>query len=92
MRRIGSKPKKKKMETPVPTVKPTPKVDVAAKAQVEATLALTEIAAEAINNPQLTQLINQLAQPKPDTPRTNKRLTINRDSNGLITSVDIEEL
>ena len=94
MRRVGDK---KQTVAPKPAapkqVQPVqPKVDVAAKAQMEATLAMTEIAAQAINNPQLTQILSMLSQPKQEVPQSNKRLLINRDANGLIKSIDIQNI
>lgn len=63
-----------------------------AKAQIEATMALTAIAAQAIDNPQLTQLITMLSQPRQEAASSNKRMIVNRDNNGLIQSIDIKEI
>ena len=96
MRRINKTPTKPKVEkkTPAPVA---PKVDTKVqeqmlKVQTEATLAMTEVAAQAINNPQLEQLIQLLSQPKPEQLQQNKRLTVNRGSNGLIESIDIKAI
>ncbi len=80
--------------------KPKPKAKIPdsnliiAKTQIELThiqketnQLLTHIASKAIQNPQIEQLIKLLSQKKDKA----KRLIINRDHQGLISSIDIKE-
>jgi len=95
MIRVENETKKPKIVSPPkpkPVVVPDQRDDRLVKTQMEATLALTEVAANAMNNPQLTQLLSLLSQQNQTEPNRSKRLVINRDQNGLIESIDIEEV
>ena len=99
MRKITTKDRNRIAEAgkpkpaPVPTpATPPPNDNLLIKTQIEATLALTEVAAGVIDNKQLTEVIKLLSQPSPVQPVQSKRLTVNRDANGLIKSIDIEEI
>ena len=78
----------KKVKPPTVVVKPDTTV---INAQIEATKAMTNASIAAINNPKLDKILELLLKPKKNS-KANKRLTINRDKNLLITSIDIKEI
>lgn len=88
-------PKKEPVKAPVSTSKPSSNVDTTlVKEQIKATLAAATATEKAVNNPKLDKIIELLVQQVNNVPpiqqtNPNKKLIINRDSTGLIESIDI---
>ena len=86
---IKAPPKPIQEAAPPTPIQDTKQLERLANTQIEATLALTDVAAKTLDDSKLEEVLYLLAQTK---PKPNTRLTINRDTNGLIESIDVKTI